>query len=250
MEEMMNRLKWTFLIVIIASLLLYALLLFSCFSDDDDDDGTSSDDDTTDDDTDDDTIDDDDNTDDDTIDDDDDTIDDDDCGDDDDSGGGVWVDESSGLMWQKTSKCCYPFPDANYYCHSLYLAGHNNWRSPTISELRSLIRGCPETETGGRCGVTDDCGYLYGDDDDDYGYGHESCYDIYCHGLDCPLDKGPADGCYWPSQLKGECDHYLSDTVVWDDYAGGMDWVVSFNYGSIGPGVNLETNIRCVRLTN
>ena len=94
----------------------------------------------------------------------------------------------------------------------------------------------------------DDCGYYGFDDDDDDYYGHDSCYDIYCSGLDCPIDKGPTNGCYWPSQLKGECSYYLSDTHVWDDYAGGFFWDVSFNFGNVGLGSDeFEYHVRCVR---
>jgi len=233
---MMSTLKWIILIAIFASLLFSAFLVSGCekesssnssYLEDDDD---LDDDDTGDDDFDDDDFDDDE---------------DDDCGDDDDSGGGVWVDESSGLMWQKTSKCCCDLLDAYYYCQDLKLEDYNNWRLPSISEFRTLIRGCPATETGGECGVTDDCAY-YGYDDDDDDYGHESCWDSSCR--DCTKNEGPADGCYWPSQLNGECDIYWSGTHVWDDYSDSLTWGILFYYGAVADLNNsLKKNVRCVR---
>ena len=43
------------------------------------------------------------------------------------------------------------FEDANKYCEMI------GGRLPTIDELRSLIRNCPDTEQGGKCRLSEDC---------------------------------------------------------------------------------------------
>jgi hypothetical protein len=53
---------------------------------------------------------------------------------------GTVTDERTGLMWQQE------FPEAKMtweqavsYCKELNLAGHNDWRLPTIQELKSIV---------------------------------------------------------------------------------------------------------------
>ncbi|HPS29731.1 MAG TPA: DUF1566 domain-containing protein [bacterium] len=52
-----------------------------------------------------------------------------------------WSDLSDSMTWG----------EAAGYCNNM------GGRLPTISELRTLIKNCPSTETGGECRVTDDC---------------------------------------------------------------------------------------------
>ncbi len=56
-------------------------------------------------------------------------------------GGKLWTDEKGNVT----------FAEAQAYCASL------NGDLPGISALRSLFTGCPATETGGACTVTDQC---------------------------------------------------------------------------------------------
>jgi len=173
-------------------------MAFSCGGDEDDcscdDDGTDDDDDMTNDD---------------------DSMDDDD--DDDDSiGHSVWTDPDSGLMWQKEY---YPknknWYDAWAYCDLNYHHGFFDWRMPTISELRSLIRGCPDTETGGSCGITDEC------------TSYDACYDESCKS--CEL----AETCYWPDDLGEDCGSFWSASIDNDIPSLPFGWVVSFRQGDI-----------------
>ena len=63
-------------------------------------------------------------------------------------------DSSTGLMWSSKysddwhlNKCYYDITEG----------GFTDWRTPTISQLRTLIQNCPNTETGGMCEVYDNC---------------------------------------------------------------------------------------------
>ncbi len=144
-----------------------------------------------------------------------------------------WYDSSSGLTWQNPpADSTMEWQEAIDYCDNLSLDGHSDWRLPTISELRSLIRGCPGTVTGGACGVTD------------------SCTDSSCNDSggcsDCLNDNGPADGCYWPNEMEGPCSYYWSSSPVEDlrNFASR----VYFYYGSVyfADG-DSSANIRCLR---
>jgi uncharacterized protein (TIGR02145 family) len=161
------------------SLVMAGLLLFACESGDDDDNASGGGDDN------------------------------------DDASGDTWTDSSSGLTWQVTpSTNAYAWDDAITYCQKLSLDG-GGWHLPSISELRTLIRGCDATETGGSCGVTDSCL--------DYSCQDESCYS-------CEGGNGTTDGCYGPSELPGECDWFWSSSQVANF---GFAWFVDFAYGYV-----------------
>ena len=104
-----------------------------------------------------------------------------------------WYDDATDLCWENPDVFDERSWDgADIYCDELTLGDHTDWRLPTISELRSLIRGCDISVTGGVCGVTDDC------------LDSDECYNWYdCSS--CEIDAGPGpNGCYWESGL-GDC---------------------------------------------
>lgn len=158
----------------------------------------------------------------------------------------TWRDSTSGLTWQNPPADDHPnlsWQEALDYCSNLTLGGYSDWRLPTISELRSLVRGCSATVTGGTCGVTDSC------------RSYDSCNSTTCIG--CASGSGPSGGEYWPTQCGGwdyaigsSC--YRSSSVNSSDTSSAWELcfvtggVVSMSKDASGyyDGV---TNVRCVR---
>ena len=60
-----------------------------------------------------------------------------------------------GLEWYNRSSDAMTWNDAEQYCENLPEDGQNKWRLPTVDELRTLIKNCPKTESGGECKVSD-----------------------------------------------------------------------------------------------
>ncbi len=207
-------------------------------SDDDDSSDASNDDDVDDDETD------DDNDDDDSMDDD---VDD-DADDDTQTECDTWTDTTSGLTWLVDPAVTTPYAgltwqEAMDYCDTLACGGHDDWRLPTVTELRSLIRGCPDTAHGGSCGVTDDC--LLFDC-------AESGEEYPCNG--CLAGDGPANGCYWPEDVRGRCDSVPMERTFWTSsleqpVSKERAWQIEFYKGGLDPDPKEEAsgNARCAR---
>lgn len=67
-------------------------------------------------------------------------------------------DLKTGKIWSGASTDKYEWGQsyAGKYCDNLDLGGFS-WRLPNIDELRSTIKNCPATQTGGICGLTTSC---------------------------------------------------------------------------------------------
>lgn len=146
----------------------------------------------------------------------------------------TWFDAASGLTWQDPpSKGEKDWLEGANYCGGLDLAGQVDWRFPTISEFRSLIRGCLSTQTSGICGVTDSCL-------------DTSCLTGGTGCADCFLNEGPTDGCYWPAGVEGPCSWFWSGSTLGDSAIHA--WGVNFAFGSVTNNNKEETGyVRCVR---
>ena len=99
-----------------------------------------------------------------------------------------WHDSDNNLCWQSRPwGTMTNYQEACNYCNSLTLGGREDWKAPTINQLRTLIRDCPVTETGGACAITV----------------AQSSFDNWtsdCHG--CDSMGGPsAEGWYWDPGL-------------------------------------------------
>jgi hypothetical protein len=146
----------------------------------------------------------------------------------------AWRDPTTGYLWEHPpSDATMNWDAAVVYCDGLTLCGYGagSWHLPDIDELRTLIRGCPNTETGGACGVTDSC---------------LSCWSDAC-GM-CPVLGGPApEGCAWDVALGPGCLWY----VFWSSSscAGSAScaWGANFYSGNVGTGDKSDTgSARCV----
>ena len=147
--------------------------------------------------------------------------------------GGVWKDAQRDLTWQVSpTGGAMIWSAAKSHCASLSLGVSSGWRLPTINELRSLIRGCPATQQGGSCGVTDSCL-------------NSSCWKDPCKGCSNKGGPGPG-GAYWPPELSGEVRWYWSSSPV-ADYDYGAWGVYFYSGGVYNRYVDYDGDVRCVR---
>ena len=99
-----------------------------------------------------------------------------------DNGDGTITDQRTGLMWQKdTAPGTYSWQDALEYCEKLDLAGHTDWRLPTICELLSIV-------DYGRCDPAIDLVFgavssWYWSSSTDVSNPHRAWYVSFLHGL-------------------------------------------------------------------
>ncbi|MBQ3368267.1 DUF1566 domain-containing protein [bacterium] len=141
------------------------------------------------------------------------------------SSGTPCKDSSSGLTWSARASTSYTWQIAVDYCNSYSEGGLSGWHLPTISELRTLIKNCSGTVTGGSCGVTDSCL-------------SSSCQDESCYSCDYY-----EDGRY---SKFGEIGWFWSSSTISDP---GYAWLVFFNYGRVGGSNKTDSypSVRCVR---
>jgi len=143
--------------------------------------------------------------------------------------GMAWTDPATGLMWQQKGAGPGTHAQAETHCNNLILASHDDWRLPTLDELRTLVRGCAATFTGGSCIIPP----TKPEDS-------QSC-------VGCSENGGPAAGCYWPTELAGPfasvCGAYWSSTL-----APNGAYRLSFSQAMITSGsLTHSAYRRCVR---
>ena len=133
--------------------------------------------------------------------------------------GRCWSDEALNEMGRAVEM---DRADAISYCEGL--GGH----LPTISELRTLIQKCSQTETGGSCGVTDSC------------LSYSDCWNDDCSG--CSYDSS---GKY---SVFGDIGWIWSSSVLLDNANDG--WYVNFRRAGVGTSnrgsYDNDVIVRCV----
>ncbi|HOW51369.1 MAG TPA: DUF1566 domain-containing protein [bacterium] len=148
----------------------------------------------------------------------------------------TWYDSTSGLTWQNSTMTTTNKSGATTFCADLSLGGYSDWRLPTISELRSLVRSCTEITRGGACEVYDSCSAYTG------------CW-VESDCGSCATGSGPSDtGMYWDADLLDTGSGFWSATVLSDSTA--YSWQVNFTTGTLTYGDNATSlSVRCVRGT-
>jgi len=147
-----------------------------------------------------------------------------------------------GLMWQRGYSQEYmTLLEGQEYCSDLVVGGHDDWRLPTIDELRTIIEGCTDTEHGGDCAVTEEHATSNNWSD--------ACY--------CEDNGGPGtNGFYWepdtweytidPSNENDANGYFWASTTVPDE--SNSAWCVIFSNGNVTYfDQDLYNYVRCVR---
>ena len=87
-----------------------------------------------------------------------------------------YTDSDNHLVWSSLSKNSVRWYEAAKYCKELKQGGSNNWRIPTINELKTLVRNCPngycEPDMSGKYSVFGDIITLWSSEIDEYDYFH------------------------------------------------------------------------------
>ena len=133
-----------------------------------------------------------------------------------------WSDMADSEMTQK---------EAVEYCSNLTEGGHNDWRLPSISELRTAVDNCPRMQNDGACDVKDNC------------LSYDDCFNMeFCF---CER-KEHNNGVY--SRLGDDARVVLWSSSEEPDSPYGA-WTIAFVDASI-EDLNKETRsgyVRCIR---
>lgn len=143
-----------------------------------------------------------------------------------DNGDGTVTDLNTGLMWQKTPDFVNlrAWGEAQTYANDLQLAGYNDWRTPTIKELYSLVQ-------------------FYGSSFNRVPYIDTGYFDF--EYPDPASGLRDMDAQYWSSTV------YVGTTMQGDPTAFGVNFadgrIKGYPKDIPGPGGTFSRYIRCVR---
>lgn len=136
------------------------------------------------------------------------------------------------LQWSEIAPNEMTWNEAKQYCENLDEGGHNDWRLPNIDELRTTIKNCSKTETGGECKVSE----------------KNRCLSSRCSGYlkTCYCERKENNGGYY-SKLGDDDTVWLWSSSTYFDNEG-YAWVVLFSDGRVdSDGKSHTYSVRCVR---
>lgn len=155
----------------------------------------------------------------------------------------MFYDKDSGTLWSSlTPESVYikenitRWESAVDYCENLVEGGYDDWHLPNIDELRSLVKNCPGTETGGACNISEINGEL-----SDMNIKDE------CQG--CTADEDYT-GKY--SKLGDRQFSLWSSSVVNKTASSSIRFIWGFNFYTANPSISNESfgggfYVRCAR---
>ncbi len=73
------------------------------------------------------------------------------------SNSGPYTDPNTQIVWSLEMGHWLSWEHANDYCENSEAYGFSDWSLPTIDQLRTLIKGCDNTKTGGSCKMSNNC---------------------------------------------------------------------------------------------
>lgn len=132
-------------------------------------------------------------------------------------------DSATNYMWSSRSSNEMNWQSAINYCQNLTEGGHSDWRLPTISELKTIIKNCQSG--GSSCRVSD------------------NCLSNSCWSKSCMCSSGGSYG-----KLGDSDGVYLWSSSTTSGNTGTA-WGVNFGYGRVDNNRNKtnNNNVRCVR---
>ncbi len=121
-----------------------------------------------------------------------------------------YTDSENGLVWSSLSKKYLPYwYDAAKYCTDLVEGGSNNWRVPSMEELWTLVKDCPDGDcvpnTTGEYSVLGDLGNLWSSD-------ISSGDSNYVHLLKFMTASEDSQSFYYENFARARCVRSLSDS--------------------------------------
>lgn len=134
-----------------------------------------------------------------------------------------------GLQWSEKSPKTMNWNDAINYCKNLNEDGHNDWRLPTISELKTTIKNCRSGSS--LCRMSD------------------SCLSSGCYSYNCYCTKTSNNGGYYSKLGDDENVTLWSSSVLSDDsnFAAVVDFSKADVLGSYMASASPDDYVRCVR---